>query len=64
MLIFNKNLSVAPITTHLDIKKISKKLNKNLIYNKIKTNKIFFKKSFKKNPNIGVMGLKSSQCRT
>ena len=57
MLIFNKNLSVAPVTTHVDIKKISKILNKNLIYNKIKTIDNFFKKSFKIKPNIGVMGL-------
>tara|TARA_E500000178_G_scaffold236196_1_gene232592 strand:- start:67 stop:642 length:576 start_codon:yes stop_codon:yes gene_type:complete len=36
MLIYNKNLSVCPITTHLPIKMVSNKINANLIYNKIK----------------------------
>ena len=57
MLIFNKNLSIAPVTTHIDINKISKKLNKNLIFNKVKTIENFFKKLFKTKPNIGIMGL-------
>ena len=30
MLIRNKILSVSPITTHIDIQDVSKKLNKNL----------------------------------
>ena len=28
MLIYNKNLSVAPLTTHLPLKKVSQKINK------------------------------------
>ena len=31
MLIYNKNLSVCPLTTHLPIKKVSKKIDKNTI---------------------------------
>ena len=34
MLIYNKKLSVCPITTHLPLKKVSKKINKNLIKKK------------------------------
>ncbi len=34
MLIYNKNLSVCPLTTHLPIKKVSKKINKNMIKKK------------------------------
>ena len=37
MLISNKKLSVSPITTHIDIKDISKKLNSKIIITKIKT---------------------------
>ena len=36
MLIFNKKLSVCPITTHLPLKYVSKKLNKKNIKDKIK----------------------------
>ena len=34
MLIYNKKLSVCPLTTHLPIKKVSKKINKNIIKRK------------------------------
>ena len=37
MLIRNDKLSVCPITTHIDIKDIRKKLKKDLILNKIQT---------------------------
>ena len=57
MLIYNKKLSVAPITTHIKIKDISRKINKELIIKKIFTlNKAYFK-LFKKKPKIGVLGL-------
>ena len=49
MLIYNKKLSVCPLTTHLPIKKVSKKINKNMIKEKIKLIDIFFKKYLKKN---------------
>ena len=57
MLIHNKHLSVSPITTHIDVKEISKKLKKNLIVNKIKTISSWFKKTKKINPKIGILGL-------
>ena len=57
MLIYNKDLSVCPLTTHLPIKKISKKINRNLIIEKIKLINNFFKKNFKKKPKRAITGL-------
>ena len=57
MLIRNDNLSVSPITTHLDIKNISKKLNSDLIINKVDTIEFWFKKNFNKKPKIAMLGL-------
>ncbi len=57
MIIYNKRLSVAPITTHIKVKEISKNLKKNLLIKKIKTLHKYYKKYFKKNPRIGVLGL-------
>ena len=39
MLIYNKKLSVCPLTTHLPLKQVSKKLSKKLIFEKSKTYK-------------------------
>ena len=49
MLIHNKKLSVVPITTHLDIKNVSKKFLKKIIIRKINTLNDFIKKFLKKN---------------
>lgn len=57
MLIKNEKLAVCPITTHIDIKDISKELNQRKIFNKIVTIKKWYKKKLNKNPKIGVMGL-------
>ena len=57
MLIWNKNFSVSPITTHIDIKDITKKLNIDKIVNKIKTINYWFKKEFNKQPRIAILGL-------
>ena len=57
MLIYNKDLSVCPITTHLPLKYVSKKLNKKIIKNKISLIIGFYKTYFKKNPRIVVLGL-------
>ena len=35
MLIYNKNLSVCPLTTHLPIKQVAKKINKKSINEKV-----------------------------
>ena len=57
MLIFNKKLSVCPLTTHLPIKMVSKKISKNLIKEKVILINNFYKKNFKIKPKIGVLGL-------
>ena len=57
MLIYNKNLSVSPITTHLPLKHVSKNISKNLILEKVKLINIFFKENLKKKPDIAITGL-------
>ena len=57
MLIFNKSLSVAPITTHLPVNKISENLTKKSIILKIQLISKFYKKIFTKKPRIAVCGL-------
>ena len=57
MFIHNKSFSVVPITTHINIKNVSKKININLIIKKMNTLKKDFKKLFNKNPKIGILGL-------
>ena len=57
MLIFNKKLSVTPITTHIDIKNVSGNIDPKIIINKVKTIDSWFKKKFNKRPNFGILGL-------
>ena len=57
MLISNKYLSVSPITTHIDIKDISKKISSKSILTKVKVINNWFIKKFKKKPKIGILGL-------
>ena len=57
MLIYNKKLSVVPVTTHIRVKDISKKIKKNLLLGKIKTLQKYYQKYFKKSPRIAVLGL-------
>ena len=48
MMIYNKKLSVVPITTHINIQKVSSNISKSIIVNKIKTIKFWFNKNLKK----------------
>ena len=57
MLIFNKRLSVCPITTHLPLKLVSKKITKKNIINKITLIDNFYKKNLKFKPRIAILGL-------
>lgn len=57
MIIRNKELMISPITTHLDIRSISNKINKKLIITKINVINSWFKKTFKRQPVIAVLGL-------
>ena len=57
MMIYNKKLSVVPITTHINIKEISKSLHRELIVKKVKTLNKYYFKIFKKKPLIAILGL-------
>ena len=57
MVIYNNNLSVCPLTTHLPIKHVTKKINKSEIINKVKLIDKFWKNKFSKKVKIGVTGL-------
>ena len=57
MLIFNKKLSVCPITTHLPLKVVSKKITKKNIINKVTLIDNFYKKNLKFKPRIAILGL-------
>ena len=57
MVIYNKNLSVAPLTTHIKIKDVPKFIKKDFLSKKLITLNNFYKKYFKKSPKIAVLGL-------
>jgi len=57
MLIYNRKLSVCPVTTHLPIKLISKTISKTLIFEKLKIIDNFYKTNFKFKPKIAVTGM-------
>ena len=57
MLIYNKSLSVSPITTHIPLKDVSKKIETNTIVKKIKIINNFFKSKLKKTPKFAITGL-------
>ncbi len=57
MLIYNKKLSVCPITTHLPISMVAKNINKKIIKEKVILINKFYIKKFKVKPRIGVLGL-------
>ena len=57
MLIYNDKLSVSPLTTHLPLKQISKKINKNLIIKQVVLIDSFYKKNRGLRPKIALTGL-------
>lgn len=57
MIIYNKSLSVSPLTTHLPVKYIAKKITKYEIINKVKTINSFWHKRFQYKPKIAITGL-------
>tara|TARA_B100001564_G_scaffold160973_1_gene135318 strand:- start:960 stop:1793 length:834 start_codon:yes stop_codon:yes gene_type:complete len=63
MLIYNKNLAVCPITTHVPLKSVQKKINKKLIIDKIKLINNFYKQKLKLKPKLAVLGL-NPHCET
>ena len=57
MVIGNNKLKVSPLTTHINIKNVPKKINKKLIIGKVKIINYWFINNFKKKPRIGLLGL-------
>ena len=57
MLIFNKDLSVSPLTTHLALKDVHRKISKQKIYTQVNLINNFYKKKFNKLPKIAITGL-------
>ncbi len=63
MLIYNKKLSVCPLTTHVPIKYVAKKISQKLIVDKIKLINNFYQQKLKMKPRIAVLGL-NPHCET
>ena len=57
MLIFNKELSVCQITTHLPLKLVTKKITRKNIINKVSLINNFYEKRFRFKPRIAILGL-------
>jgi len=57
MLIYNEKLSVCPVTTHLPIKYVTKRINKKSIIEKVKLINQFYIKKINKKPKIAILGL-------
>ena len=57
MLLFNKNFSVCPLTTHIEIKKVESQINKGKLVKTIKNLSYFYKTIIKKKIKIVVLGL-------
>ncbi len=57
MLIYNKKLSVCPVTTHMPLKNVAKKIDKKLIIDKVRLINDFYINNFKSKPKIGVLGI-------
>ena len=63
MLLFNKNLSISPLTTHVPLKKVSGIINQKLIIRNIIEIYNFFKKKLSINPKIAILGI-NPHCET
>ena len=57
MLIYNKRLSVSPLTTHIALKEVHKSITKNKIIDLVLLINEFYKKRLKKKPKIAITGL-------
>ena len=57
MLIYNKKLSVSPVTTHIPLSEVNKKIDQYKIVKKVKVINNFYKKVFQKKPNFAILGL-------
>ena len=57
MVIYNKEISVVPLTTHIKLKDVPKNIKKDILIKKIRTLYKDYKKYFNKYPRIAVLGL-------
>ena len=57
MLIYNKKLSVSPVTTHIPLSRVSLKINKSKIVKNVIIINNFYKKNLNKKPNFAILGL-------
>jgi 4-hydroxythreonine-4-phosphate dehydrogenase len=57
MLIYNKKLSVSPLTTHLPLKDVHTHITKKKILDHVKLINKFYKRQFNKTPRIAITGL-------
>ena len=63
MLIYNSKFSVSPLTTHIPIRSVSRKVNKNKIINNVIKINNFYKNILNKKAKFAVMGL-NPHCET
>tara|TARA_Y100000590_G_scaffold470309_1_gene663511 strand:+ start:5764 stop:6747 length:984 start_codon:yes stop_codon:yes gene_type:complete len=63
MLIYNSNISVSPVTTHLPIKLVSKNLSIKKIIHNVQAINSFYKHHLKKNVKFAILGL-NPHCET
>ena len=56
-MIYNEKFAVVPLTTHIDVKKVSQSINQKKILSKIRTLNFAYKEIFNKQPVIKVLGL-------
>ena len=63
MLIFNKKLSVSPVTTHIPLKDVNKKISKDSIINNVEAINSFYKENLNIKPKIALLGL-NPHCET
>ncbi len=57
MLIYNKKLAVSPITTHIPLNQVAKRINKEKIIKKVLIINSFYKKYLRKKPNFAILAL-------
>ncbi len=57
MLIYNKKLSTSPVTTHIPLNQVNKKISQYKIVKKVEIISNFYKKIFNKKPNFAILGL-------
>ncbi len=57
MLIFNKKISVSPVTTHIPLKRVSKFIKQKTIINNVLSLNSFYIKKLKIKPKIALLGL-------